>query len=764
MKYYNKHLNIFIILLIFFINGIKSQVFKGNQKESLNDLFTQLYGNPMGNLQCFPNNIQVKCIWDDNGLASVSEINLSTLGGIPMLTVDFSVFEDLVDFKTTDHFSFSPNIFTRLPNFKSPATMKFQNFKDVIPENIILPLNLKNVVFENINVSLPNAFLTTGSIENLIISSTGKGFTFPKPFPINYYLRNLTVVINEIGNTFPSDMGFALKNLNDLTLSFQNTGTTNIKFPKIVNFTQLSSLIINFQYENETNQLFDFDPSINNIDTLTFLEISGYGIKSDKIIDISNLKEGITLKFSDIIEYLKNLKFPQGCSIFLNSFYMSIGDIDFTNATSLTVTLSRFNQSLPPFSNFNSKKLITLNLNGNTFNGSIPNEYCYFGKYVLNLGNNVLSGNVPDCFLCYGGADFPNLFPNSDFLNFYPSKPAIRCEDYLMDLSPLSTPFSTNQTTVLTIPSEKIGWDIILSATIPDVIAEIVVPNKEFTISIPPAAGRVSGLLFYGYQAQMVRSFTFSYVSPIIDSYYINGPNIYFKGSNFSFNPNFINKFTINGNPYTANTQTLEDVHGITFPSENNPVSVLKNREPFNVSITIHINKSPIVTFIYFGNITLTNSSQFIFNTTGGDITLDGEFGIETTDFSKAIIEINNIQVTINQISETQINFTYPSIANVDGTYPVFIEIDGFKYTTEFEFIGAPTLPPTQTPSKTPTETPSETPTETQTLSPTPTQTQTNSPTPTPKPSESNELSCSPNLSNSFVLLISLIFAFFLII
>ncbi|KAM9984474.1 hypothetical protein ACTFIZ_004173 [Dictyostelium cf. discoideum] len=763
MNYY-KHFYIYFILLIVFINGINSQIFKGNQKESVSVLFTEMYGSPFENNQCYPFNDVVECFLDDNGIATVIGINLhSNFGGAPVLTVDFSVFEDLVNFKTGYPVTFSPNIFTRLPNFTNPATMKFQNFKDVIPENINLPLNLKTVAFDKIGVSLPNAFFTTGSIENLIISSTGQGFSFPQPFPINNNIRNLIVAINEFGNTFPSDMGSALNNLHNLTLSFQNNGTSNIKFPKIENFTQLLNLIINFQNENETNQLFYLDPSINNIDTLTYLEISGYGLYSDKIIDISNLKEGITLKFSDKIEYVKKLKFPLGCSIILNSFYCSISDIDFTNATSLTVTLSSYSEELPPFSNFNSKILTTLNLNGNAFSGKIPNEYCYFGKTVLNLGNNILDGIVPDCFLCYGGYEFQNLFPNPGFLNFYPTKNAIDCNSYQMDRTPLNSLFYTNKTTVVTIKCENFGWNVIISSPLQDLIAEVVVPNKEFTISIPPAAGMQNGAIIYGYQNLLFKTFTFFYASPTINSYYINGSNIYFKGSFFSFNPNFKNKFNINGIIYTANTQTLEDVHGITFPSENNPVSILKNREQFNISISIQLNKSPNVTFIYFGNITLTNSSQLIFNTTGGDITLDGEFGIETTDFSSAIIEINNIQVTINQISETQINFTYPSIANVDGTYPVYIEIDGFKYTTEFEFIGAPTLPPTQTPSETPTETPTET--QTQTLSPTPTQIQTDSPTtPTPTQSKSNELSCSPNLSNSFILLFSLIFAFFLII
>ncbi|KAM9986329.1 hypothetical protein ACTFIY_010764 [Dictyostelium cf. discoideum] len=332
---------------------------------------------------------------------------------------------------------------------------------------------------------------------------------------------------------------------------------------------------------------------------------------------------------------------------FLNSFYNSIYDIDFTNATSLTVTLSNYIQNLPPFSNFNSKKLNTLNLNGNTFNGAIPNEYCYFGKNVLNFGNNNLNGNVPDCFLCYGGGQFPNLFPIPGFVNFNPSQPQINCNNYQMDLTPLNLPFYTNRTTVETITGQNFGWEVLISSILPDVIAEIVVPNKEFTISIPPGAGKQNGVILYSFQNLLIRTYVF-----------------------------FLQQLIL-------------------------IISMVQ----------ISISKVHFLVLIQ-------------------------------------ALKINLLLMAIH-IQQIHYRFQYKQ----DIKYSNFGRCS-WNYTTEFEFISAPTLPPTLPPTQTPSETPPGTPTQTQTLSP----------TPTPKQSESNELSCSPNLSNSFILLISLIFAFFLVI
>ncbi|KAM9979284.1 hypothetical protein ACTFIY_008514 [Dictyostelium cf. discoideum] len=110
---FNKNILI-IIFLIFLIKNINSQSFKGNQKQQVNALFSQIYqGNIYEGYQCIIG--MIGCSGD-----TVTSINIFT--GVPVtLTVDFSVFEDLVSFTSRDVISFSPNLFSRLPNFTTPG-------------------------------------------------------------------------------------------------------------------------------------------------------------------------------------------------------------------------------------------------------------------------------------------------------------------------------------------------------------------------------------------------------------------------------------------------------------------------------------------------------------------------------------------------------------------------------------------------------------------------------------------------------------------
>ncbi|KAN0053141.1 hypothetical protein ACTA71_006971 [Dictyostelium dimigraforme] len=727
-----------IIFLIFFIKNINSQSFKPNQKQQVNALLSQLYqGNTYETMQCLVGPI----ICDGDTIVGIN-INY----GIPItLTVDFSVFEDLQFFISPATVSFSPNLFSRLPNLTHPATFTLGRFNTPIPEDIVLPNNLIGVTFQSIGVPIPNAFFTTGAINTLLITSI-PGFSLPQQFPENNNLKELMVYIRQ-NDTFPSNAGSALKNLTSLTLNIINQGANNITFPTFEPFTQLQTLNINFQSFDPSNQLFDFESSINNIKTLTNLNFKNYGFRFPmEFVDLTNLSNDLSLTFTNYAEQLNKFEFPLHCSLTLNDLQISIYDIDFRNLSSLILNNVNYHENLPPASNFNFKLMNNLQLFANSFNGTLPEEYCFFGKDVINIGGNNLNGPVPDCFRCYGGAQFPKLFPNN-FDNFNDSSPAEDCTSFSLAV-PVHQLLKTNETTVFEYTGSNIGWVCGIESTQSGVQLEITDPNKNIKITVPPGAGNQTAKLNFGFDLSNSVTFSYEFLGPTIDSYYVQGSDIYFRGSYFSYNEDFTNIIIINqNNTFIADTQTIEQQNlnqGIGFSnSGESPISILENCQIFNVSIDVASKQSPNVSFIYFGNITmLSNISSIQLNTTGGDFSLIGEFGCEgLTDFSNPIFKINGIDVQILKITGNQINFTYPIIENA-GTYELYLEVGGFSYTTEVQYIITPTFPPTP--------------------SPTPTQTST-TPTPTPTPTPTNngdELSTSSTLSISLIYLFSILLSF----
>ncbi|KAM9971373.1 hypothetical protein ACTFIW_011351 [Dictyostelium discoideum] len=691
-----------IIFLIFLIKNINSQNFKGNQKQQVNALLSQIYsGNVYEGFQCIIG--MITCSGD-----TVTGINIFT--GVPVtLTVDFSVFEDLTYFISRDVISFSSNIFSRLPNFTSPGVYyNIGKMDDRIPEDIVLPENLYIVEFKSISVPLPNAFFSTGAIRTLLINTANPGFSLPNQFPQNNFLNQLTLNIIENG-FFPSNAGSALSNLTQLTLNINNYNTTNITFPTFEQFDQLTELSINFHYSDPLNQLFQFEPTINNINTLEELYIENLGFNISNDVDLTNLSKNLKLKFSNHILPLNKFKYPLNCSLDLNNYPVSIYDVDFTNLRSLSLTNIKYGENLPPASNFDFGKLTYLLLSYNQFNGSLPEEYCSFVKGSLTLGSNNLTGSVPDCFKCLGGEEFPGLFPNN-FDDFFEDTPADVCTAFSLDVS-VNQLLKTNETTVLEFTGSNLGWDSDIESTQANLELEIIEPNKKIKITIPPGAGIQNATLKFGSNLSFNVILNYEFYGPTIDSYYVKESDIFFRGSYFSYNQDYENTFTINQDfKFPSNIQTIEDQNlniGIGFKNDDTPISILKNREAFNVSIDVAGKKSETVTFIYFGKITmLSNLSSIQLNTTGGDYSFDGEFGCNTTDFSNPILKINNIDVQILEITETRINITYPPIENA-GTYSLYIEVGDFSFTNEIKFIVTPTFPPTPTP--TPTSTPTST-------------------------------------------------------
>ncbi|KAN0026610.1 hypothetical protein ACTFIV_007599 [Dictyostelium citrinum] len=725
--------NIIIIFLLFLINNINCQNFKGNQKQQVNALYSQLYqGNVYESYQCMIGIIE--CSGD-----TVIGINIFTM--VPVtVTVDFSVFEDLTYIKSTSAISFSPNIFARLPNFTLPSFIKLGKMDTPIPEDIVLPKNLNTVIFDFIKVPVPSAFFSTGSIEIFITSSAGQGFVLPEQFPQNNYLKELIVILLE-NCTFPSNAGSSLNNLTSLTLNINNQETTNITFPTFEPFNQLDSLYINFQESQPTSQIFKFEPSINNIKTLKKLSIENLGFNYSTSIDITNLTNRLELTLSKYIDQLNNFKFPLYCEVYLTAYPVSINGVDFRNVSALSLSNVNYEENLPPASSFDFEMMKYLYLSGNYFYGDLPEEYCSFGKDVLMIGSNDISGIVPDCFRCLGGAEFPGLFPN-DFTDFDINTPADVCTAFSLDVT-VNQLLKTNETTVLEFIGSNIGWDSEIESTQVNVQLEITEPNKKIKITIPPGAGTQNATLKFGSSLSINLTLNYEFLNPSIDSYYLEGDGIFFRGSYFSYNENYQNLITINNNnTFSATVQTIEAQNlnkGIGFSNDDTPLSVLKkNCEIFNVSIDVAGKQSSTETFIYFGNITmLTNISSIQLNTTGGDFSFDGEFGCITTDFSNPTFKINDIDVQILEITETRINITYPPIENA-GTYSLYIEVGDFSYTTEIQFIVTPTFPPTPTPTPTPT-------------SPTP------KPTSTPNDDDDDSLSTSSKLSFSLIYLFSVI-------
>ncbi|EAL71460.1 leucine-rich repeat-containing protein [Dictyostelium discoideum AX4] len=720
-----------IIFLIFLIKNINSQSFKGNQKQQVNALLSQIYqGNVYEGFQCMLN--MVMCSGD-----TVIGINIFT--GVPVtLTVDFSVFEDLTYFISSSAISFSPNIFSRLPNFTSPEVyFNIGKMNDQIPEDIVLPENLYTVEFKSISVPLPNAFFSTGAIGTILINNANPGFALPNQFPQNNFLKQLN--LNIIGNGFfPSNAGSALSNLTELTLNINNYNTKNITFPTFEPFNQLTKLAINFHSADPLNQLFEFEPTINNINTLEELHIENLGFNISNDVDLTNLSKNLKLTFSNHILPLNKFKYPLNCSLDLSNYPVSIYDVDFRNLTSLSLSNVNYGENLPPASNFDFEKLTYLLLSSNQFNGSLPEEYCSFVKGSLALGSNDLTGSVPDCFKCLGGEEFPGLFPNN-FDDFFDDTPADVCTAFSLDV-PVNQLLKTNETTVFEFTGSNLGWDSDIESTQANVELAIIEPNKKIKITIPPGAGIQNATLKFGSNFSIEVILNYEFYGPTIDSYYVQGSGIFFRGSYFSYNQDYENIFTINKDyKFTAHIQTIEDQNlnnGVGFENDDTPISVLKNREAFNVSIDVAGKQSETVTFIYFGNITmLSDLSSIQLNTTGGDFSFDGEFGCNTTDFSNPIFKINDIDVQILEITETRINITYPPIENA-GTYSLYIEVGDFSFTNEIKFIETPTFPPTPTPTSTPTPTPTSTSTST---------------------SDDEGLSTSPTLSISFIYLFSII-------
>ncbi|KAM9979283.1 hypothetical protein ACTFIY_008513 [Dictyostelium cf. discoideum] len=582
---------------------------------------------------------------------------------------------------------------------------------DQIPQDIVLPENLNIVEFQSISVPLPNAFFSTGSIENLIINVANPGFALPNQFPQNNYLKQFTMNIIENGS-FPSNAGSAFGNLTSLTLRLKNYYTTKINFPTFEPFNQLTSLSISFQGTDPLNQLFEFEPTINNINTLEELLVENLGFKISNNVDLTNLTKNLKLSFSNYILPLNKFKYPLNCSLYLSNYPISIYDVDFRNLRSLSLSNVNYAENLPPASNFDFELLTNLLLSSNLFNGSLPEEYCSFVKGSLALGSNDLTGSVPDCFKCLGGEEFPGLFPNN-FDDFFDDTPADVCTAFSLDV-PVNQLLKTNETTVLEFTGSNIGWDSDIESTQANVKLEIIAPNKKIKITIPPGAGIQNATLKFGSNFSISVILDYEFYGPTIDSYYVQGSGIYFRGSYFSYNQDYENIFTINKDyKFTADIQTIEDQNlnnGIGFENDDTPISVLKNREAFNVSIDVAGKQSETVTFIYFGNITmLSDLSSIQLNTTGGDFSFDGEYGCNTTDFSNPIFKINDIDVQILEITETRINITYPPIENA-GTYSLYIEVGDFSYTNEIEFIVTPTFPPSPTPTQTstPTSTPDD--------------------------------------------------------
>ncbi|KAN0025196.1 hypothetical protein ACTFIU_003452 [Dictyostelium citrinum] len=675
------------------------------QKQQVNALYAQLYqGNVYEGSQCMIGIIE--CSGD-----TVIGINIFTM--VPVtVTVDFSVFEDLTYIISSSAISFSPHIFTRLPNFTSQAFVKLGKMDSPIPEDLVLPNNLNAVIFENIQVPVPSAFFSTGTIESFITTGAGQGFSLPEQFPQNNYLKELYVIILE-NCTFPSNAGSSLNNLTSLTLNINNQVTTNITFPTFEPFNQLDTFYINFQESQPTSQIFKFEPSINNIKTLRRLRIENLGFNYSTSIDITNLTNKLELTLSKYIDQLNNFKFPLNCEVYLVDYAVSINGVDFRNVSILSLTRVKHEETLPPASSFDFEMMKYLDLSGNNFYGDLPEEYCSFGKDVLNIGSNDISGLVPDCFRCLGGAEFPGLFPN-DFTDFDKNTPAF-CATFSLDVT-VNQLLKTNETTVLEFTGSNIGWESEIESSQVNVQLEITEPNKKIKVTIPPGAGKQNATLKFGSNLSFDVTLNYEYLNPSIDSYYLEGSGIFFRGSYFSYNENYQNLVKINNNnTFSATILTIEAQNlnkGIGFSNDDTPLSVLKNNcESFNVSIDVAGKQSSTETFIYFGNITmLTNISSIQLNTTGGDFSFDGEFGCITTDFSNPIFKINDIDVQILEITETRINITYPPIENA-GTYSLYIEVGDFSYTTEIQFIVTPTFPPTPTPTPTsPTPKPTSTP------------------------------------------------------
>ncbi|KAM9991867.1 hypothetical protein ACTFIZ_012543 [Dictyostelium cf. discoideum] len=540
-----KIIYIFFIFYLIYLNNAQYTL-PNDQQDAIDTIMIEIFGTKVddicsyGSFKCAPINDGVSA----SNVSTITEIVFPSSSPKMVITSPFTSFINLTILELTNGLS-SYTFFNNISNYQYLKKLVISNQIQPIPSDENLPNSLDSVEFGTISTGINENFFSSGKISNLVIINFDSGSSLPSSFPVNSYLKSLSLPISYIQSSFPNDLN-NLKALTELNLNIFNDRNSNenykdFQLPNFQSpFEQLSIISITFinspiDSTGSNIQTWNFLQSITQIKTLSNLNIYGKGFTLDPSIgltDFSLLNSSSIFNFEEGCDFLTMcdkkpcLNLPIDSKLSLSNCNVNLNSLSFKNILEFTMVNNDLEQELPwsSESGIDYVKMDSFNVERkNNLVGPLPSSYCQFRDGVLGVGGNLLSGSIPSCFSCSGANSIGTkyLLPNN-FTDFNSNSVATNCPTFSFDTS-YNKIVKTDGSSIITISGTDFGWyyksqqqqqqqqsndsDSELSPTI-----TITIPNKQIELSIPKGTGANKNFVaYFGSNFQFKQVFTYTY-------------------------------------------------------------------------------------------------------------------------------------------------------------------------------------------------------------------------------------------------------------
>ncbi|KAM9967375.1 hypothetical protein ACTFIW_001459 [Dictyostelium discoideum] len=541
----------FIFYLIYFNNA--QNILPNDQQDAIDTIMVEVFGAKIddicsyGSFKCAPINDGVSA----SNVFTITEIVFPS-SSPPNIVINspFTSFINLTTLELTNGLS-SLTFFNNISNYQYLKKLVISNQIETIPSDQNLPNSLDSVEFGTISTRINENFFSSGQISNLVIINFDNGSSLPSSFPVNNYLKSLSLPISYIQSSFPNDLN-NLKALIQLNLNIFNDRNSNenykdFQLPNFQSpFEKLSIISITFinspiDSTGSNIQTWNFLQSITQIKTLSNLNIYGKGFTLDSSIgltDFSLLNSSSIFNFEEGCDFLTMcnkkpcLNLPIDSKLSLTNCNVNLNNLSFKNILEFTMVNNDLEQELPSSSEsgIDYVKMDSFNVERkNNLVGSLPSSYCQFRDGVLGVGGNLLSGSIPSCFSCSGANSIGTkyLLPNN-FTDFNSNSVATNCPTFSFDTS-YNKIVKIDGSSIITISGTDFGWYYKSSndsnsnsnsdSELSTPTITITIPNRQIELSIPKGTGaNKTFVAYFGSNFQFKQVFTYTYNDSIINN------------------------------------------------------------------------------------------------------------------------------------------------------------------------------------------------------------------------------------------------------
>ncbi|KAK5575847.1 hypothetical protein RB653_006981 [Dictyostelium firmibasis] len=718
IKRNNSFFIIFIICLVYVIGLSESRTpMEDTQREAAMRLCKDLIGSDCedpcadkyDDIQIFTCKLDVDSTIERYVIDTINLVEFYGWKPKPEITLDteqFRKFNRLTKLSIAKEVTFKGIWEKFLIEYKDGLELYIGDQNEKIPEGITMPRKLWKVTFERISVPMvPNMFNITSDLEFLqidAISNNGVNI-YPARHPEPKKLKTFIGVYTYFSNFFPYP-SYALQFCETIRLKVINdysvTNYKDFRLPVLSNLKYLKELAYEFQNSRFTAQVFTFDYALSTNKALKTLIIRNRGMRMTRDLDLSKIAPGASITIDDSCdEFLQCgqepcLKLPTDSTLYINKCNFTLSKIDFTGAKSVTIIGNNIVQNLP------NSKIDYPSLNyfslGNSFTGSIPNEYCQMKAGVLKVGGNKLTGSVPSCFSCVGGSNDATkfLFPNDYSDGFIDGSAPTTCESFEV-FKNHSKIAKTDGSSKITVFGQDFGWGYQTKSGSASI--NILIPNKKLELVIPKGVGtNIKYVAGFGDGFKLDNEFTFSYEEPVIHAYSFSktptGEFFVISGDGFDYTG--INSVTIKGVGKTTTYDGPSAIVGSTYGDILLPIDVvldngLIEKQQFTVTVVVG-GQTTEKTFTYYDKLEIEVDGIQL-HTVGGVQKFKGQFA--DVDAKLVTVHINGVPCDIIKYQESLVEISYPAVPGASH-YPIRLVVGGLNVEAMVEYVELPTQRP----------------------------------------------------------------------